>query len=803
MEHQEVEKLHRELLDLLFLLQHLSSTQIRALCQFVQANQGQDSPYLLHLIPLLQRATTDQVRRFVALVTKQITPDQYDLTRRELEELADEYQIPPREVDTTLGLLFGLYQLHGLLRGLSILQLMKLFEIIMIPGEMSTSQDQGHHMQQLQLLQQIQQIFTQLEPEVLQRFHQQLGEALPGTEQQILMQLLNLPAEYFQLYQPLKLLLQLDLDELLRLKQIFASILPVQMLMLLQLLQQQPFDVLDLRNILNLDDGMNISDPSIYDTPSISQIPMDPEGNPPQQEKRISIQITEQPPEKSVYKRNLKPNPMVMLVGDQKLNDGTLYVSCGLIRCDTLQEEPKFITGNRPIKVTSGRIVTFRKLKITTTSHQQQETLFCLRFELRKYTGEDEYEVIDTVHSNPLCVMSHSTQMKPTPTNAPTITEVIPNCGPTTGGTRVAILGSNFVENPAARIRFDSGDVMPVFHGPGTLICHTPQHPPGTVHVKVCNAAKKWSDTVATFTFIEPDVYHAQNPQSSTVQTSPSSMTDAAWQGNFDAVRRIQDSNNGSGGSINLPDHRGFTGLQYAAAQGFLNICALLLEYGANCEYRDPKCGNTALHWAVINGQQEVIKALVEHGADPNATNFWGYTALALAVLEEQLDTAEFLLENGSNANIASVHGISPLHAAAAKGSADIVRLLIKNGAYLNSRDEELETPLFFALRENHPSVAQILIEAGADPNVQNSDGETPFEFVGQPNVEESYRKSSRKPSEAEILLPTSNKATFDNLNSDSTPSMVKIFRGCSGSVGEDLDGTFGLAYPLSSMILT
>ena len=124
------------------------------------------------------------------------------------------------------------------------------------------------------------------------------------------------------------------------------------------------------------------------------------------------MQIVEQPPEKSVYKRNLKPNPMVTVQGDSKLLPN-LYVAVTLVRCDTFQEEAKYLTGNRPERVTSGRVVTFRKLKITTTSHQQQETLFCLRFELRKYLNENDFETLDSTHSNPICVLSHSTQMKP------------------------------------------------------------------------------------------------------------------------------------------------------------------------------------------------------------------------------------------------------------------------------------------------------------------------------------------------------------------------------------------------------
>ncbi len=87
---------------------------------------------------------------------------------------------------------------------------------------------------------------------------------------------------------------------------------------------------------------------------SISNTPMDDADPQPadSSQSKMHLQIVEQPPEKSVYKRNLKPNPIVMLVGDQKLNDGSLYVVPTLVRCDTFTEEQKYLNGNRPVRVT-------------------------------------------------------------------------------------------------------------------------------------------------------------------------------------------------------------------------------------------------------------------------------------------------------------------------------------------------------------------------------------------------------------------------------------------------------------------
>ena len=114
-----------------------------------------------------------------------------------------------------------------------------------------------------------------------------------------------------------------------------------------------------------------------------------------------------------MYKRNLKPNPTVQLVEDEENSMETnLYIAPILIRCDTLEEKSKLMTGNKPVKVAPGRVVSFRRLKITSTSHQQGESLFAIKFELRRYHG-NEYEILDFVQSNPICVLSHSTQLRP------------------------------------------------------------------------------------------------------------------------------------------------------------------------------------------------------------------------------------------------------------------------------------------------------------------------------------------------------------------------------------------------------
>jgi len=114
--------------------------------------------------------------------------------------------------------------------------------------------------------------------------------------------------------------------------------------------------------------------------------------------------------------------------------------------------------------------------------------------------------------------------------------------GPATGYTRVAVLGANFVESPTTRVKFDNIEVMPIFHGPKTLICHTPKHMAGVVEVRVCNDPKKWSETCAKFTYNDaPAIEEGKQSNSTDVAMKSSSGNwEAAFEGGVETARVVQ-----------------------------------------------------------------------------------------------------------------------------------------------------------------------------------------------------------------------------------------------------------------------
>lgn len=59
------------------------------------------------------------------------------------------------------------------------------------------------------------------------------------------------------------------------------------------------------------------------------------------------------------------------------------------------------------------------------------------------------------------------------------------------------------------------------------------------------------------------------------------------------------------------------------------------------------KAGNTALHWAALNGHLESVKVLLEQGADPTITNQRGHDAVYEAELNDKKEVVEWVLKEG------------------------------------------------------------------------------------------------------------------------------------------------------------
>jgi len=161
-----------------------------------------------------------------------------------------------------------------------------------------------------------------------------------------------------------------------------------------------------------------------------------------------------------------------------------------------------------------------------------------------------------------------------------------------------------------------------------------------------------------------------------------------------------------------------------AAYNGDVVKCEQLIKSGIPIDSTDEE-GDTALDWAIYGHQIDVVRKLIEMGADVNHADRpsgyqSGYTPLmytAKALRGRKLQDPETMAVRN-----------------------EIARLLIQHGADVNratklgSEDKGGETALHFAVKNQNPQLIRILLAAGADKNAKNDQGYTPLDYAKFPD---------------------------------------------------------------------
>lgn len=161
-------------------------------------------------------------------------------------------------------------------------------------------------------------------------------------------------------------------------------------------------------------------------------------------------------------------------------------------------------------------------------------------------------------------------------------------------------------------------------------------------------------------------------------------------------------------------DAVGRTPLSLAAEKGQLSLVRLLIEAGVGPDTRDNRHGLSALARAAFQGHQEVVKLLLQKGADAGDVDGGG-TALSAAAARGHVEALEALLNWRADPNLPDKHyGWTPLHLSAGYGNEAMVLLLLSRGADPNVVNPfTKQTPLYYATAGGHQKVVRLLLDHG------------------------------------------------------------------------------------------
>ncbi|HLP75837.1 MAG TPA: ankyrin repeat domain-containing protein, partial [Candidatus Paceibacterota bacterium] len=145
------------------------------------------------------------------------------------------------------------------------------------------------------------------------------------------------------------------------------------------------------------------------------------------------------------------------------------------------------------------------------------------------------------------------------------------------------------------------------------------------------------------------------------------------------------------------------------------------------------------LHYAADAGDVEIVRALLQHGAKPDAlTQVYvhhgnprnGNTPLGLAVIANQADAVKVLLQYKANPSLPDADGVRPLTMAINSRITPITRALLEAGADVNAPNKDGITPLQQATLSGDKSLVETVLAFHPDVNAQNAYGRTALDFV-------------------------------------------------------------------------
>jgi ankyrin repeat protein/uncharacterized protein YbdZ (MbtH family) len=187
-------------------------------------------------------------------------------------------------------------------------------------------------------------------------------------------------------------------------------------------------------------------------------------------------------------------------------------------------------------------------------------------------------------------------------------------------------------------------------------------------------------------------------------------LIEAVKAGDINQIERLV----ADGADVNVKSRDQWSPLMTESPGGEMEMVETLFGEGAIKANSSAGQGWSTLMIATIEGHGEVVRALLEYGAEVDAENNQGWTAMRFAVSMDETVILRLLLMVGADANLADHEGTTALMQAAGENSVESLKALLDAGADPLVKDRNRQTALTLAQKQGHTSIIKLLKEAEA-----------------------------------------------------------------------------------------
>ena len=195
----------------------------------------------------------------------------------------------------------------------------------------------------------------------------------------------------------------------------------------------------------------------------------------------------------------------------------------------------------------------------------------------------------------------------------------------------------------------------------------------------------------------------------------PKSLLQSVYNNSKDLVKEIQYFIS-DGEDLNSMTKYGESALRVASNNGRFDVIKILLEAGADKDQL--KWSNT--FYEVAYGNLISIKSSIDRFKDLEYKDFWDRTPWLMSIQVGDIEKSAFLLSLGANKNAVGRCGKQPMAYAIQHNNVEMLKWLFENGFEIESTDDFLCTPLIFAAERGKTDCVEFLINAGADIYKEN-----------------------------------------------------------------------------------